>query len=65
MTCPICKAAVPENGKDRPFCSRRCQLIDLGNWLGERYAVPGEDATAEAAAQTTASDEEKRSPSAH
>jgi endogenous inhibitor of DNA gyrase (YacG/DUF329 family) len=26
----------------RPFCSERCRLIDLGNWLGERYAVPDE-----------------------
>jgi endogenous inhibitor of DNA gyrase (YacG/DUF329 family) len=25
----------------RPFCSARCQRIDLGNWLGERYVVPG------------------------
>ncbi len=41
-TCPICKAALPENGsgRHRPFCSSRCQLVDLGNWLGERYAVP-------------------------
>jgi endogenous inhibitor of DNA gyrase (YacG/DUF329 family) len=23
-----------------PFCSRRCKLIDLGRWLGERYGVP-------------------------
>jgi endogenous inhibitor of DNA gyrase (YacG/DUF329 family) len=25
----------------RPFCSARCQRIDLGNWLDERYVVPG------------------------
>ncbi len=25
----------------RPFCSSRCQRIDLGNWLDERYVVPG------------------------
>lgn len=31
----------------RPFCSARCQRIDLGNWLGERYAVPGEPALEE------------------
>ncbi len=24
-----------------PFCSERCQLIDLGRWLGEEYRVPG------------------------
>jgi hypothetical protein len=26
----------------RPFCSERCQLIDLGAWLGERHAIAGE-----------------------
>jgi endogenous inhibitor of DNA gyrase (YacG/DUF329 family) len=25
----------------RPFCSARCQRIDLGNWLQELYVVPG------------------------
>jgi endogenous inhibitor of DNA gyrase (YacG/DUF329 family) len=38
--CPICgKPQVPEF---RPFCSKRCADIDLGRWLGGRYAVPGE-----------------------
>jgi endogenous inhibitor of DNA gyrase (YacG/DUF329 family) len=22
-----------------PFCSQRCKLIDLGNWLEERYVI--------------------------
>ncbi len=22
-----------------PFCSRRCQMIDLGKWLGEEYRI--------------------------
>lgn len=22
-----------------PFCSERCKLIDLGNWLEERYVI--------------------------
>ncbi len=26
----------------RPFCSKHCADIDLGRWLGGRYAVPGE-----------------------
>jgi endogenous inhibitor of DNA gyrase (YacG/DUF329 family) len=25
-----------------PFCSERCRMIDLGRWLGEKYAVPVE-----------------------
>ncbi len=36
--CPTCgKPAVPAY---RPFCSQRCQQIDLGRWLGERYRIP-------------------------
>jgi endogenous inhibitor of DNA gyrase (YacG/DUF329 family) len=22
-----------------PFCSKRCQMIDLGNWLNEEYRI--------------------------
>jgi endogenous inhibitor of DNA gyrase (YacG/DUF329 family) len=25
----------------RPFCSERCRLIDLDNWLSERYRIAG------------------------
>ena len=25
----------------RPFCSKHCGDVDLGRWLGGRYAVPG------------------------
>ena len=41
MTCPICKKEVPQKGNPfRPFCSERCKLIDLDNWLEGRYRVP-------------------------
>ena len=23
-----------------PFCSTRCQLVDLGRWLGDEYRIP-------------------------
>jgi len=37
--CPICgESASRENGAF-PFCSPRCRLIDLGNWLDEAYVV--------------------------
>lgn len=46
MRCPICDRPMGEpNAGDwpfAPFCSRRCQLIDLGRWLGERYRIPQE-----------------------
>jgi len=37
-TCPIC--GKPAAAAHRPFCSRRCSLIDLGRWLGGNYRVP-------------------------
>lgn len=40
--CPICKrelTGAPELLELRPFCSRRCKQIDLGNWLSERYRI--------------------------
>ena len=41
MRCPICKKEAPYEGNpDRPFCSERCKLIDLDNWLSERYRIP-------------------------
>lgn len=42
-SCPVCKGtAVRDGNKFWPLCSERCQLIDLGKWLGEEYRVPGE-----------------------
>jgi hypothetical protein len=29
--------------KWRPFCSERCRLIDLGEWMAERHTIPGEE----------------------
>ena len=40
--CPVCSK--PEDGKYRPFCSKRCADIDLGRWLKESYRVPTEEA---------------------
>lgn len=46
VPCPTCKKPVkwlPENNY-RPFCSKRCQLIDLGEWAAEEKAIPSESA---------------------
>ncbi|MGF1660051.1 MAG: DNA gyrase inhibitor YacG [Rubrimonas sp.] len=40
--CPVC--GKPRDPAFRPFCSRRCADVDLGRWLTEGYAVPGEPA---------------------
>jgi endogenous inhibitor of DNA gyrase (YacG/DUF329 family) len=43
VKCPTCRKETPwENNPYRPFCSDRCQLIDLSAWTEERYRVPGE-----------------------
>ena len=45
MRCPRCgkefECRGPASHKSFPFCSSRCQMIDLGNWLSERYVIPG------------------------
>lgn len=41
VKCPNCKKTVewiPEN-EQRPFCSKRCQLIDLGEWADENHKI--------------------------
>ena len=55
MRCPTCKKTVADPAAEfRPFCSRRCKLIDLGNWLDGAYAVEGEDAPEEEVARALA-----------
>jgi len=38
--CPVC--GKPAGDRHAPFCSDRCRLVDLGRWLNEDYALPGE-----------------------
>jgi endogenous inhibitor of DNA gyrase (YacG/DUF329 family) len=43
MKCPTCRHHVSKDGnKLYPFCSERCQLVDLGRWINEEYRVPEE-----------------------
>jgi len=43
--CPTCKKPVEWNRDNlyRPFCSKRCQLIDLGEWADEKNRIPATD----------------------
>jgi uncharacterized protein len=46
VECPICQKSMPgpvAEWPDYPFCSPRCRKIDLGRWLGEKYAIPGDE----------------------
>ncbi|NJD90880.1 MAG: DNA gyrase inhibitor YacG [Geobacter sp.] len=43
IKCPICRKPTSwEGNPERPFCSERCRLIDLGNWASGEYSVPAE-----------------------
>ena len=42
IKCPQCRRLVAWQGNpNRPFCSERCRLVDLGQWAEESYVIPG------------------------
>jgi len=52
VKCRICAKQVvwAPTSEYRPFCSKKCQLIDLGEWAAEDRKIagkPAEDATPE------------------
>jgi endogenous inhibitor of DNA gyrase (YacG/DUF329 family) len=57
VSCPTCKKDVRWNSDNifKPFCSERCQLIDLGEWASGNRFIP-EDVDYD---DTTASDLDK------
>lgn len=42
IKCPECgtELEVPDNHPVRPFCSKRCKLLDLGRWFNEEHRIP-------------------------
>ncbi|XBS70540.1 DNA gyrase inhibitor YacG [Acerihabitans sp. KWT182] len=44
VNCPTCGAQVTwqPQSRYRPFCSKRCQLIDLGEWAEEEKCIPSD-----------------------
>ncbi|MDD5460099.1 MAG: DNA gyrase inhibitor YacG [Methylococcales bacterium] len=44
VKCPVCRHLVPWTAEQefKPFCSERCRLIDLGEWVMEEKRIPGE-----------------------
>jgi endogenous inhibitor of DNA gyrase (YacG/DUF329 family) len=47
ISCPQCgkKGTWTAENTSRPFCSKRCKLIDLGDWADEKHRVPGDPAS--------------------
>ncbi|MBI1731785.1 MAG: DNA gyrase inhibitor YacG [Gammaproteobacteria bacterium] len=47
--CPVCERPAGP-GRDnpwRPFCSERCKLLDLGEWLSGTRGIPVTDTASE------------------
>ncbi len=42
VSCPQCGRPVEWSAASpfRPFCSERCKLLDLGDWLDENHRIP-------------------------
>ena len=57
--CPICKRRLPQGETQRfkPFCSKRCADVDLGNWLKSGYAIPAVEVDDEAEREPGEADE--------
>lgn len=45
VNCPTCQKIVRWTEEEiyRPFCSKKCQLIDFGDWANERHSIPAEE----------------------
>ncbi|MGQ9744822.1 MAG: DNA gyrase inhibitor YacG [Dissulfurimicrobium sp.] len=43
FNCPICHKSVSHKDNPfRPFCSKRCKMIDMGAWLKGDYYIQGD-----------------------
>lgn len=44
VKCPICTKEIEwsQSSPFRPFCSKKCQLIDLGEWASEERSIPAQ-----------------------
>ena len=40
--CPLCQKEVAKES-DSPFCSNRCQMVDLNHWLEGTYRIPTQE----------------------
>ena len=45
VSCPTCEKPVVWGAASpyRPFCCKRCQLIDLGEWADEEKRIPSSE----------------------
>ncbi len=64
VACPQCgkKVAWQAESLYRPFCSKRCQLLDLGAWAEESHRIRGESAMDEADIETLLAQADRDAP---
>lgn len=64
VSCPQCSKRVAWEAESafRPFCSKRCQLLDLGAWAEESHRIAGESAMDEADLDTLLAQADKDAP---
>jgi len=45
IKCPECGKTTEYSPQNvyRPFCSKRCRLIDLGEWIDGKYKINSEE----------------------
>ncbi len=58
--CPICQRHTVQGEDAFPFCSARCQDIDLGKWADEKYRIPGPPANLDELPKEDEDDEVRR-----
>lgn len=56
IKCPICAEMTTwEENPERPFCSARCRLLDLGRWASDEYSIKGDEPAPQEAGEVEAS----------
>ena len=55
--CHLC--ANPATDRFKPFCSKRCADLDLGQWLKGGYAIPGAPVDPSSPSNSTQKDEDE------
>lgn len=58
--CPSCGIKLDKSKDARfvPFCSKRCQMVDLGKWFQEEYSIPTAEQADESEIATQENDHE-------
>ena len=42
ILCPLCRKETATSF--RPFCSKKCKMVDLYKWVAGHYVIPGDPA---------------------